>query len=338
MTPDAVVALMLLFMLIFGMTASVDSQQVVGHLQRPYGIGAGLGCQFVLLPFLAWCSVRATSPPLPAAVALLCVCCSPGGAYSNWWCSLFNADLGLSVAMTAASSALCVLFLPLNMFIYLSSLTGRADSSMDQVPLPWQSLYVSVGVIMSAVGAGLYASKKQPHNRTLYNKVGNACGGLLILFSILIVTTGVRPSEAPPTPIWSQEPILFVTVTGPCFLGLCLACAVASSPCLHLSRPQRVAVAVECCYQNTAIATAVSLSMFTEKEDIATAIAVPVIYGLVEIVFIGLFLVAAWRLGWTHSPASDSICAVLSGNYQHNAEEQDPPSRRRPALVARSLC
>ena len=41
----------------------------------------------------------------------------PGGAYSNWWCSLFNADLMLSVASTALSTLLSAALLPLNLTI-----------------------------------------------------------------------------------------------------------------------------------------------------------------------------------------------------------------------------
>ena len=32
-------------------------------------------------------------------IPLLVTVCSPGGSYSNWWCSLFNSDLPLSMAM-----------------------------------------------------------------------------------------------------------------------------------------------------------------------------------------------------------------------------------------------
>lgn len=97
------------------------------------------------------------------------------------------------------------------------------------------------------------------------------------------------------------------------------ACAAASLPCLRLSKPERASVAVECCYQNTAIATAVALSMFDDAGEAATAVAVPVMYGVAEIVAIAVFLLAAWRLGWTYAPATDPCCAVVLRSYQHHA-------------------
>ena len=57
-------------------------------------------------------------------ITLIATTCSPGGAYSNWWCSLFNADLALSIAMTAVSTFVSVGFLPLNILIYVSAAYG----------------------------------------------------------------------------------------------------------------------------------------------------------------------------------------------------------------------
>jgi predicted Na+-dependent transporter len=79
---------------------------------------------------------------------------SPGGAYSNLWCSLFNADLLLSVASTALSTILSMGFLPLNLYIYLHASYG------DEVlgSLRWDLLLVGVLMVTSAVLVGIAAS------------------------------------------------------------------------------------------------------------------------------------------------------------------------------------
>jgi hypothetical protein len=46
--------------------------------------------QFVFLPFLGYLVVTAFSMARPAGLTLLVVTSSPGGSYSNWWCSMFN--------------------------------------------------------------------------------------------------------------------------------------------------------------------------------------------------------------------------------------------------------
>ena len=91
---------LLLFLLIFGLSASVDIKNLVRQLHNKSAILLGVGMQFVVMPLLGYFSVLALkdhgfSPAM--GLTLLIVTASPGGSYSNWWCSLFNADLALSV-------------------------------------------------------------------------------------------------------------------------------------------------------------------------------------------------------------------------------------------------
>ena len=44
---------------------------------------------------------------------------------AGWWCSLCNADLALSVAMTSASTLACLVALPFNIFLYVQCLRRR---------------------------------------------------------------------------------------------------------------------------------------------------------------------------------------------------------------------
>ena len=72
------------------------------------------------------------------------------------WCSLFNADLALSVTMTAISTMISLLMLPLNLLLY-AKLTYEEDilGSID-----WVALFVSLAVVILAITSGLYVSAK----------------------------------------------------------------------------------------------------------------------------------------------------------------------------------
>ena len=59
-----------------------------------------------------------------------------------------------------------------------------------------------------------------------------------------------------------QTALFYVSVGAPCLVGLLFALALSSASCLNISRPERVSVAIECCYQNTGVATVVALNMF----------------------------------------------------------------------------
>ena len=108
----------ILFILILGLASQVDWAEFKQRFSKPYGIGIGLLCQFIILPLAGLASCRLFFPNNPVyGIPLLVTVCSPGGSYSNWWCSLFNSDLPLSMAMTTASSLLAVGTLPVNIMI-----------------------------------------------------------------------------------------------------------------------------------------------------------------------------------------------------------------------------
>ena len=175
------VSYLLLSVLVFGLSASVDINAFREKLKRLSGIAiganyyvfadlglkhvwgrltilslvhvsSGLSCQFFLLPLVAYGTVLAFNLDKVIGVTLLIVASSPGGSYSNlWWaedcakysklssshvgsvihvghlkfffgdrCSLFNADLALSVAMTCASTIVSAVMLPVNLLIYIN--------------------------------------------------------------------------------------------------------------------------------------------------------------------------------------------------------------------------
>ena len=74
-------------------------------------------------------------------------------------------------------------------------------------------------------------------------------------------------------------------------------------------------LSVECCYQNVGIATSVALTMF-QGEELATAMAVPLYYGLLEAVILGLYCVGAWKLGWTKAPKNINFFTMIGTSYE----------------------
>ena len=123
----------LLFLLIAGMAGSCDSRE----LKRKFlskdarGILAGVVCQYVILPFFGYLSLGFFPQDSTIAVTLLLVTTSPGGGFSGVWCSLCNADLALSVAMTTASTIACIAALPFNVYIYVKAMYPDLDVTIS---------------------------------------------------------------------------------------------------------------------------------------------------------------------------------------------------------------
>jgi predicted Na+-dependent transporter len=67
---------------------------------------------------------------------------------------MFNADLALSVTMTAISTLLSVVMLPVNLIIYAST----SYSSAVVKSLDWAALFHSLVTVIGAIAVGLICS------------------------------------------------------------------------------------------------------------------------------------------------------------------------------------
>jgi len=64
------------------------------------------------------------------------------------------------------------------------------------------------------------------------------------------------------------------------------------------------------------IATGVAVTMFQDPVERSQAVSVPLFYGLVEAIVVGIYCVCAWKAGWTKAPADENICVVVSKTYE----------------------
>jgi len=295
----------LLFCLVFGMSATVDIDCMYTQMRNRNAILTAIAMQFFIMPFVGYTVVNIFQLDQAVAVTLLVITTSPGGSYSNWWCSLFNADLALSVTMTAASTLFSVIMLPINLLVYTRGLT---DDDVANA-LDWRSLFTSIVVVISAISLGLFASSQEnSHNFNVHaNRLGNAAGFALISFSVLM------SNSDDDSKIWQRDANFYIGVGLPCVLSLLISNLITSLVLEH--PPERVATSIECCYQNIGIAMSVALAMF-QGDDLAAAMGVPLFYGTVEGLCVAIYCVIAWKINWTKAPPSDPICTVIGTSYE----------------------
>jgi len=231
--------------------------------------------------------------------------------------SLFNAELALSVTMSALSTIISVIMLPLNLLIYSS---GSYSSSVVK-SLDWYALFTSLFVVIGGISSGLFCSayfKDSPTKahkmHKAANRLGNIAGIILVTYSIFVSSSDHQAA------LWDQEWQFFVGIGIPAVIGITIATILATS--FKLDKPERVAVAVESCYQNTAIATSVAVVMFEGDQDaVAQAISVPLFYGIVEAVLLAIFCLICWKVGWTKAPVDEKLCVILATSYECEGEE-----------------
>jgi predicted Na+-dependent transporter len=185
-----------LFFLVMGMASTVDIRIMKQQLRNFKAISIGLFCQFFLLPFFGYLMVLAFQLPIPVGVTLIIVVSSPGGSYSNWWCSILNADLGLSVSMTTASTILSIGFLPLNLFVYSYAAyhSEESDYSNGSIlhAINLGALFIPIAVVIVAIATGIFCSYKfdTPRWHKISYLGGNLSGIVLIVFSTVLSFVG----------------------------------------------------------------------------------------------------------------------------------------------------
>ena len=215
--------------------------------------------------------------------------------------------------------------LPLNTMLYVH-LVYSTDVNLD-----WSVLLLSLLNTVVSISLGLFAGNKAPRHRATFNAVGQVAGVLLMIISAVFAQKK--------QPIWDRDASFYAATCMPFFFSALIATVVASL--LKLAKPEQVAVVIETCYQNIAFATTVAISSF-EPDTVSNphlirtssppnrhlilsqaslAAGVPVLYGLLEVIFIAVWCTVTWQLGWTYAPASDKLPKVLFTNYQPGAEE-----------------
>ena len=209
----------LTFLLLAGFAATVDARVFFENFKSK-GVYLGLFSQFIVMPFLGLLSVLLFYTQLDdlLSIMILIITACPGGAYSNWFCSVFNADLSLSVAMTTTSTLLASVLLPLNVFIHLQLFGLIAGSSDEELgagslvsQLPYGSLFATLGVVICGVISGLlfgyFLGSKWQHRA---NMAGNVAGIVLQVFAVFASSTSCSPP-------WEQSPLFLLQRRFLCF-------------------------------------------------------------------------------------------------------------------------
>ena len=75
----------LLFFLVFGMSATVDMKHMKRQIRNRNALLTGISLQFIILPLLGFAVVKLMRMSAPMGITLLVVTSSPGGSYSNWY-------------------------------------------------------------------------------------------------------------------------------------------------------------------------------------------------------------------------------------------------------------
>ncbi|PTY36078.1 hypothetical protein BGP77_01810 [Saccharospirillum sp. MSK14-1] len=254
---------LILAFIMFAMGLALNVRHFSELLRAPTIAVLGLALQMLMLPVLAVLIIVALNLNGPTAAGLFLLSLCPGGATSNLFTYLANGKVALSIALTALSSLLVPLTLPVLFGVYLNQ---AGDSAVDlQLPIAntiKQLIAVTFLPVVLGMALNHWAPSMAARLEPWCKKLGT--GFMLLLVLALIVTN------------WSllQAPIKALAVLLLSGSSLMIAWFIGS----RISQDVAVArtLAVEVGIQNAGTALLVAISLMQQP---ALAV-VPLIYGI----------------------------------------------------------
>lgn len=233
---------------------------------RPKPVIAGLIGQIIVLPLLAWLIGKALGLEPIFLIGFVLIACCPGGSSSNVFSMLAKGDVALSVSLTACSSIITLVTVPLVME-WVTTAAGNAI----QVHLPVGKLVMQNIVLMFLpIVAGIAVKMK-------WSQAADKMHNFLsrIAFPALIFLAAVfffQNREA----IIDKFAELGLSVS--ILLLLAMASGALLSRAMGLNSKERRTIVIEVGMQNAAQAIAIASSPLVFNNDI---IAIPaIIYAL----------------------------------------------------------
>ncbi len=277
----AAILVVVLIFIMLGMGISLIPDDFRNVLKHPKAVVIGLINQLILLPIIGF-SVAYLFPMQPEiAVGLMILAACPGGATSNLICFLARADLALSVSLTAISSLLSVVTIPLILQFSISYF--MAENQSVQLSLLETIRNIAV-IVLIPIAVGMVIRQYSPNFALKANKPVKI---LSILFlSLLIVGVLYKERENIGNYLaQSGVPTLILTVAT-------FVVGLFSAKLFGLNKKQALTVSIESGIQNSTLAISIAIVLL---QNTAFAV-VPSVYSLTMYLFAAIIILYSNRI------------------------------------------
>ena len=266
-----VIPILALLMFELGLTLRLSDFKL--FLKRPRPIFAGLIGQIVCLPVLAFLLASAFHLSPLFFIGVVLIACCPGGSSSNVFSMLAKGDVALSVSLTACSSLITLVTLPIIMRVVMPATGAEAM----EIHLPVGQLIVQNIVLMFVpIALGVWVRKKWKKAATKLNAILSKTALPLL---VLLVTVFY---------IQHKHTILDNIGSLGCCISLLVLLSMGTGVLLswvgRLTGKERKTIVIEIGMQNAAQSIAIASSPFVFNND---TIAIPaIIYSLMMNIFL----------------------------------------------------
>lgn len=161
--------------IMLGMGITLEAADFRRVLTKPRAVISGVALQYLLMPAGGYAIGRLFGLQTAEAVGLVLVACCPGGTASNVISFLARADVGLSVTMTAFSTALSVACTPLLTELLVG---GRVEVDV------WGLFATTFSVVILPITAGVFLNRNAPRLSAKVQRFSPAVAVVLIMLIV----------------------------------------------------------------------------------------------------------------------------------------------------------
>lgn len=235
-----------------GLTLRVDDFKRIVY--APKAITIGLLAQLVLLPAIGFGLVMLFGLTGAFAVGIMILAACPGGPTSNLVSHLAKGDLALSISLTAVSSVITIVTIPL---IINLSIDFFGEEGSVRLPVLLTIIQI-MGVTIVPVSIGMFIRSKNPRLSKLAERPVKFASA--IFFTLIMVAAILKERE---------NLVEFFILAGPVALSLNLATmAVGYLLAVLASLPvrQRLSITVESGIQNGTMGIMIAATLLQNSE------------------------------------------------------------------------
>lgn len=259
-----------------GLTLKPEDFKLIAS--RPKPVLIGLFGQIILLPIIAWGVGNLFHLTPLFMIGIMLVACSPGGSSSNVFSMLAKGDVALSVTLTAFSSLITLLTLPLIMAWVTSSVGEAVDIHLPIGNLLIQNIVLMVVPISIGFAVNIFRSQAAA-------KIHNVLKRIAMPALVLLVTVFFLQHKQT---IIAEFTSLGLTMS--VLIIACTCCGALLAWLMHLSAKERRTLVIEIGMQNAAQAITIACSplIFANEVIAIPAIIYALMMNLILLAYVGI--------------------------------------------------
>lgn len=244
-----------LFIIMLGLGLALQVTDFKRILTYPKAIFIGITNQMILLPLVGYgiAVFFNLMPELAVGIMILAAC--PGGVTSNLFTHLSNGDTALSVSLTAISSILSIITIPLIINFGLSHFMNEGQA----IQLPIIKTIVQImGITIIPISLGMLLKKKKPDFADKMAKAVKVASSIILA----LIVFGIIWNERERMPGFFRQVGIAIAV----FNIITMLIGFYTSKIGHLNLPQSITIALESGLQNGTLGIVIAVSILHSAE------------------------------------------------------------------------